>query len=149
VCEDGLETLTRRKQKPFGGEGTDWNQVRCDDGEGMVVQRNADCRINRRIDQSKTVLFPLLEGYQAIQSSTVFISVRAVDEQCLARKRSDATKFVDFSGQPFDLGSCMVVPFGKRIGAEVDIIVLLSRTIDDDSSENAVAVLGAMMYQYT
>ena len=55
--DDDVVTLADSKQEPFGREGVDGDEICRHDGHDMVVQRDADVRVDAAVDEAEAILF--------------------------------------------------------------------------------------------
>lgn len=106
----------------------------------MVVKRDADVVLDGDVDQSKAVLLALLDRDCTVGSATIGVFVGTVDEDVVSR-RSRTLLLQSLQSKRIDLECSLVVPIVDCVRAEIKIVVGRSGSIEDNSTNNAVAVL--------
>jgi hypothetical protein len=107
----------------------------------MVVKRDTDVVLDGYVDEPKAVLLALLNRDCTVGPATVGVLVGTVDEDVVSR-RSRTFVLQSLQSKRIDLECSLVVPIVDCVRTEIKIVVGRSGSIEDNSTDNTVAVLG-------
>lgn len=120
-------SLANAKEERVRRESVDWHEVGSNDGHGVIIERNREGILDRRIDNAKEMSLVGSEPNFVIASTcAVRIDVRAIEENIVACWRGPGRVgnewIVTIVYAKLNLVRSSVVPVCNGENAEVDIV---------------------------
>lgn len=130
--DNDIVSLANTNVDGLSGEGLDRDQISSDDSQGVVVDAEAEVRVEGRVDEAETGAGSGGNGSLELGTASISEGIGSVDKSVLRGRRSGGLGLLEEG-----VGS-LVVPVRKQQSALVVIIGSGGRAVDDNTSKDTV-----------